>query len=198
MVFYAWIDIKFLVLSIFNFQLWKLIFNINRFQGQTSFSTAPPPTCPPDKPHVYCFVDSCQVTTCPAHPEARCVSDFCGGCNARFFDDEGNEVTKSCSKYGYSIINTEHRRLHHWPAISLILLPFSFTFQNVQLKASSLIAVAQPALPPAPTLTPSVHCSVCLAVSVPGGRCLIRGGRSVSFSFSASIEPLQYSSVTLA
>ena len=106
--FMPWIDIKFLILSIFNFQLWKF-FNINRFQGQTSFPTAPPPTCPPDKPRVYCFVDPCQVTTCPAHPEARCVSDFCGGCNARFFDDEGNEVTKSCSKYGYSIIKTEHR-----------------------------------------------------------------------------------------
>ena len=74
---------------------------------------------------------------------------------------------------------------------------FHTHIQDVQLKASSLIAVAQPALPPAPTLTPSVHCSVCLAVSVPGGRCLIRGGRSVSFPFSASIEPIQYSSVTL-
>ena len=79
-----------------------------------------------------------------------------------------------------------------------MLLLFSIhTFQGVQLKASSLIAVAQPALPPAPTLTPSVHGSVWLAVSVPGGRCLMRGGRSVSFSPSAPIEPIQYSSVTL-
>ena len=79
-----------------------------------------------------------------------------------------------------------------------IIFLFSIhTFQGVQLKASSLIAVAQLALLPAPTLTPSVHGSVCLAVSVPGGRCLIRGGRSVSFSSSASIEPLQYSSATL-
>ena len=67
-------------------------------------------TCPPDKPQVYCFVDPCQVTTCPAQPEARCVSDYCGGCNARFFDDEGNEVTKSCRKYGYAIIKTGHRK----------------------------------------------------------------------------------------
>ena len=74
---------------------------------------------------------------------------------------------------------------------------FHTHIQGVQLKASSLIAVAQLALPPAPTLTPSVHCSVCLAVSVPGGRCLIRGGRSVSFSSSASIEPIWYSSATL-
>ena len=82
--------------------------------------------------------------------------------------------------------------------ITCIIFLFSIhTFQGVQLKASSLITVAQLALPPAPTLTPSVHCSVCLAVSVPGGRCLIRGGKSVSFSVSASIEPLEYSSVTL-
>ena len=87
------------------------------FKGHTSFPAAPHPTCPPDKARVYCFVDPCQVTTCPAHPEAKCVSDFCGGCNARFFDDKGSEVTKSCSKYGYSVVKTEHRRLHHWPAI---------------------------------------------------------------------------------
>ena len=69
--------------------------------------------------------------------------------------------------------------------------------QDVQLKASSLITVAQPALPPAPTLTPSVHCSVYLAVSVPGRRCLIRGRRSVSFPFGAPIEPIRYSSATI-
>ena len=80
--------------------------NISRIK--ISFPIAPLPTCPPDKPRVYCFVDPCQVTTCPTHPEARCISDYCGGCNARFFDDEGNEVTKSCSKCGYSIIKTGH------------------------------------------------------------------------------------------
>ena len=63
--FMPWIDIKFLILSILTSNYEN--FNINRFQGQTSFSTAPPPTCPPDKPRVYCFVDPCQVTTCPAH-----------------------------------------------------------------------------------------------------------------------------------
>ena len=44
------------------------------------------------------------------------------------------------------------------------------TFQSVQLKASCSPAVAQPALPPAPTPNPSVHYNVCLVVSVPGGR----------------------------
>ena len=52
-----------------------------------------PPTCPPDKPLVNCLVDPCQFATCT---DATCVSDFCGGCNARFFDEDGNEVTDTC------------------------------------------------------------------------------------------------------
>lgn len=63
--------------------------------------TPPTPTCPPDKPPVNCFANPCQVTSCPAHPEARCESDFCGGCNARFFDDQDKEVTDSCSEWPY-------------------------------------------------------------------------------------------------
>lgn len=59
--------------------------------------SAPPPTCPPDKPPVNCFVNPCQFAKCPAHPNARCVSDFCGGCNARFFED-GEEVTDTCGE----------------------------------------------------------------------------------------------------
>ena len=62
-----------------------------------SFFSAPPPTCPPDKPPVNCFVDPCQFAKCPAHPNAKCVSDFCGGCNARFFEDS-EEVTDTCSE----------------------------------------------------------------------------------------------------
>ena len=59
--------------------------------------SAPPPTCPPDKPPVNCFVNPCKFAKCPAHPNARCVSDFCGGCNARFFED-GEEVTDTCGE----------------------------------------------------------------------------------------------------
>ncbi len=55
--------------------------------------------CPPDKPLVYCFADPCEVTTCPAFPNAKCVSDFCGGCNARFFEG-GKEVTENCLQGG--------------------------------------------------------------------------------------------------
>ena len=56
-----------------------------------------PSSCPPDKPPVNCLLDPCSVTSCPAHPDASCVADYCGGCNARFFDADGNEVTESCN-----------------------------------------------------------------------------------------------------
>ena len=56
------------------------------------------PVCPPGQPPVNCFVDPCQFGTCPAHPDATCVADYCGGCNARFFDEDGNEVTDTCGR----------------------------------------------------------------------------------------------------
>ncbi|KAL3885494.1 hypothetical protein ACJMK2_025547 [Sinanodonta woodiana] len=34
---------------------------------------------------VHCLVNPCDVTDCPAHPEAVCVANYCGGCNAIFF-----------------------------------------------------------------------------------------------------------------
>ncbi len=61
-------------------------------------TTEEPPTCPPDKPQFYCLVDPCQVTDCPAHPDATCTADYCGGCNARFYDSDGNEVTDTCGE----------------------------------------------------------------------------------------------------
>ena len=39
--------------------------------------------CPDD--WVYCFVDPCLVTECPAYPNAYCVADYCGGCFADFY-----------------------------------------------------------------------------------------------------------------
>lgn len=58
----------------------------------------PPPSspCPKGVPIVNCFADPCQVNTCEAFPEATCVSNFCGGCNADFFVD-GKKVNCSGS-----------------------------------------------------------------------------------------------------
>nr|XP_006817093.1 PREDICTED: uncharacterized protein LOC100376421 [Saccoglossus kowalevskii] len=43
--------------------------------------------CWPGVPMVYCFADPCRVTECPAYPEAKCVANYCGGCNADFYVD---------------------------------------------------------------------------------------------------------------
>lgn len=43
-----------------------------------------------------CFVAPCEFASCPAFPFARCVDDYCGGCNARFYLHNGEEVTEDC------------------------------------------------------------------------------------------------------
>ena len=48
-----------------------------------------------------CLVDPCEVTRCPAFPDAKCRADYCGGCNARFFVGKGKrelEVTGRCNE----------------------------------------------------------------------------------------------------
>ncbi|CAH1257330.1 CRIM1 [Branchiostoma lanceolatum] len=57
-----------------------------------------PTLCPPGVDVVNCFADPCQVTRCPAHPDVTCRSNYCGGCNAVFFDSYGNKV--NCKEYG--------------------------------------------------------------------------------------------------
>ena len=98
-------------------------------------------------------MDPCQFAKCPAHPNAKCVSDFCGGCNARFFED-GEEVTDTCGKLD------KKTHLH-----SIAANLFS---QIVQSRVRCLISVGQPALPTVPLPIPSVPNSVYLAVSVLG------------------------------
>ena len=73
------------------------LFVLTNIENLLLYIVPPSPTCPPNKPPVNCFVDPCRFAKCPAHPNAKCVSDFCGGCNARFFED-GEEVTDTCGK----------------------------------------------------------------------------------------------------
>ena len=40
---------------------------------------------------VNCFVDPCQVSRCDV-PGAECVSNYCGGCNAEWYDEMGTRV----------------------------------------------------------------------------------------------------------
>ena len=54
--------------------------------------------CPRWKPITSCLVEPCRFASCPGRPNAICINDYCGGCNARFFDYNGIELTSTCSK----------------------------------------------------------------------------------------------------
>ncbi len=45
---------------------------------------------------VLCSANPCDISTCPNIPDAKCVPNFCGGCNADYFDGDGNNVTDRC------------------------------------------------------------------------------------------------------
>lgn len=61
-----------------------------------------PCKAPCDKDIVNCVDDPCRTATCEKFPEAKCVANFCGGCNAEFFVD-GKKVDcnpRTCLKDG--------------------------------------------------------------------------------------------------
>ena len=39
-----------------------------------------------------CLRNFCQWSTCPAHPEAKCRVNPCGGCKVEFVDKSGKVV----------------------------------------------------------------------------------------------------------
>ena len=34
---------------------------------------------------VDCFIDPCEMENCPSYPNAECIANYCGGCNAEWF-----------------------------------------------------------------------------------------------------------------
>jgi hypothetical protein len=46
---------------------------------------------------VNCLRDPCDGASCGGIPGAHCVSDYCGGCNARWYNDDDEEVTDQCA-----------------------------------------------------------------------------------------------------
>ncbi|XP_071941275.1 uncharacterized protein [Antedon mediterranea] len=49
--------------------------------------------CPKGVDVVACLIDPCMFATCPADSaNAQCRSNYCGGCNAVFYDSNGVEV----------------------------------------------------------------------------------------------------------
>ena len=53
--------------------------------------------CPDGSQPVHCLVHPCQFASCPAIKDAKCVADYCGGCNARWYLKD-KEVTHMCCK----------------------------------------------------------------------------------------------------
>eukprot|EP00128_Syssomonas_multiformis_P003632 Colp12_sorted_trinity150504_noHs@24800 len=53
---------------------------------------------------VSCFVDPCQFASCPAKKSAKCVSNYCGGCNALFYDVYGYIVNCSLPEKSLSLL----------------------------------------------------------------------------------------------
>ncbi|XP_060084701.1 kielin/chordin-like protein [Ylistrum balloti] len=56
-----------------------------------------PTPCPPDVPMAFCTFIPCEKETCPNHPQAKCVDNYCGGCNAKFYLN-GRDVTNTCKQ----------------------------------------------------------------------------------------------------
>lgn len=41
--------------------------------------------CPENKPTSACKIDPCDAATCAKYPQAKCASNYCGGCSAEFY-----------------------------------------------------------------------------------------------------------------
>ena len=55
--------------------------------------------CPNGEEEVNCFADPCSLASeCKGNPSATCKSNYCGGCNGVFYDNEGNVV--DCEAHG--------------------------------------------------------------------------------------------------
>ncbi|XP_065315536.1 kielin/chordin-like protein [Gordionus sp. m RMFG-2023] len=52
--------------------------------------------CPPDKPKVNCLVDPCKIAKCPSNPQAICKANYCGGCNAEFYENDKPIICHEC------------------------------------------------------------------------------------------------------
>lgn len=48
--------------------------------------------CPPGVPVALCSNNPCEVNECPGNPRAVCKWNACGGCNAKFYTEKGEEA----------------------------------------------------------------------------------------------------------
>ena len=47
--------------------------------------------CPPGAPVAMCSEDPCEGRTCKEHKNALCRPSYCGGCFAKFYDQQSGE-----------------------------------------------------------------------------------------------------------
>ena len=76
-------------------------------------------SCPPNKPPIRCPYNPCDHQICSNFPDAQCVLDNCGQCQAKFIINETN-MTDQCSKFGNSnknIINHFYCNLYTFKRI---------------------------------------------------------------------------------
>ena len=45
--------------------------------------------------YVSCLIPPCFLSSCPGQPDAFCANDYCGGCNARYYDSNRLPLTDS-------------------------------------------------------------------------------------------------------
>ncbi|GAX15201.1 hypothetical protein FisN_12Lh093 [Fistulifera solaris] len=55
--------------------------------------------CPDDAPFVRCFEAPCEATSCDEE-YVSCIDDYCGGCNAIFYNAQGTQVCTSKEEIG--------------------------------------------------------------------------------------------------
>lgn len=55
--------------------------------------------CPSDKQLATCLINPCILSFCPHYPNAKCFSNYCGGCNSVFYDENDRDVTDLCGMY---------------------------------------------------------------------------------------------------
>ncbi|XP_072040247.1 zonadhesin-like isoform X2 [Amphiura filiformis] len=68
--------------------------------------------CPAGVPVVRCVADPCTVTSCTKYPDVTCQANYCGGCNAEFYDTNGIKLTPEqceaeCSDEGESLPSSD-------------------------------------------------------------------------------------------
>ena len=76
--------------------LWEQVSFCVHWKSKNKINFSSSGGCPPGVPVVDCVADPCLGRVCPGYPDAVCRPNYCGGCNAFFYDANGNPIS-GCS-----------------------------------------------------------------------------------------------------